>query len=607
MSRLLRVLIVEDSEDDAICLLRDLRHGGYEVVSEQVDSAKAMNSALDHQPWDLVISDHAMPGFSALAALAILKARKLDLPFIIVSGNMSEEVAVTAMKAGAHDFFVKGNIARLTPAIERELHEAEVRRAQRHSDEQLHLRQTILECQSEAALDGIFVVSKDKQWLSNNQRFIDMWTIPDAVVQGRSSEAAFRWIKDQLVNPEQFLAKIEDLNTGLHQQSRDEITLKGGSIFESYSAPVKSNDGIYYGRVWYYRDITQRKRAESGLRESEARNRAILESFPDIVFVVDLKREVLFSNPAAAQFLQSLNLHRQLPGEVDQIVAQVMEHGVDHLPTGFDQTYRVRVQNEDRFFLPRVVAMHTKSKPIFGVVVLLQDVTALRLLDQIKSNLIATVSHELKTPVTSLQMALQVLIEETVGALNPQQKEMVAIAGSESERLLKTLNALLDLARFEQGLPSIYLESASPLQLVEAAIEETRVAALSKRLIIKTEASDPLPLLRVDRVRIIHVFTNLLTNAIKHSPKGETILFKISTKDGQSVRFSIVDQGPGIPHEYQSRIFDKFFRVPGYAKTGTGLGLTIAKEFVKAHEGVLGIISEPGQGCTFYVELKIPT
>src|SRR2546423_564052 len=163
MRRLLRVLIVEDSEDDAFMLLRELRRGGYEIFSSQVYSPEAMRAALDRQPWDLIISDHAMPAFSALAALSILKERGLDLPFIIVSGNMSEEVAVTAMKAGAHDFFVKGNITRLMPAIERELAEAEVRRIQKNSAEQLHLRQTILECQSEPALDGVFLVSGDKK------------------------------------------------------------------------------------------------------------------------------------------------------------------------------------------------------------------------------------------------------------------------------------------------------------------------------------------------------------------------------------------------------------------------------------------------------------
>jgi len=768
------VLIIEDSADDAFLLLRELRRGGYELQSEQVDSPTALNRALDSQSWDLVLSDHAMPGFSALAALDILKARRFDLPFIIVSGNMSEEVAVTAMKAGANDFFVKGNLTRLVPAIERELSEAEVRRAQRRSAEQLHLRQTILECQSEAAPDGILVVSTDKRWLSNNRLFVEMWRLPETITQQQSSDAAFDWMKDQLPDPAPFVRGIQRLNAHPEEESRDEVTLKDGRIFSSYSTPVRSNDGIFYGRVWYYRDITERKRAEqrlaaqyavtailaeslsldeatprivqaiceslgweigaawrlerstqvlafvnfwaqpgfqaaefeasiraltfpigkglpgrvwlqkraawipnlamddnfsrsplaarlglhsafafpvqlgseflgvmeffsreirppddallcmfanissqigqaiergraeADLRESEARNRAILDSFPDVVFVVDLKRKVLFLNPAAVRLLDFLQLQRQLPPEVDAIVQQVLQTGEDYSPSDFAHTYRVRIQHEDRFFLPRVVAMRRKNGVPFGIVALLQDVTALRLLDSLKSNLIATVSHELKTPMTSLRMALHVMREETVGALNPHQKEMLSIAHGESERLLSTLNNLLDLARFEEGLPMVYLESASPALLVEAAVNEARPAALSKRLDIITEVEESLPALEVDRVRLIHVFTNLLTNAIKHSPKGESILFRVARRNHQWVRFTITDHGPGIPLEYQARIFDKFFRVPGQPRTGTGLGLTIAKEFVKAHQGVLGVTSEPGQGSTFYVDLKIP-
>ena len=130
----LRVLIVEDSPDDAALLEHLLRKDGYDVISERVDTAEAMRDALERQPWDLIISDHRMPKFSAPAALQVLKATGRDLPFIIVSGTIGDEEAVAAMKAGAHDYLIKGRLARLAPSVARELCDAEQRRQRRQAE-----------------------------------------------------------------------------------------------------------------------------------------------------------------------------------------------------------------------------------------------------------------------------------------------------------------------------------------------------------------------------------------------------------------------------------------------------------------------------------------
>ena len=138
-ARPLRCLIVEDAEDDALLLLRQLRAGGYDVTWERVDTAEAMRAALDRQPWDIVISDYSMPRFSGLAALELLKASGLDLPFIIVSGTIGEDVAVATMIAGAHDYLVKSALARLVPAVQRELREAVGRRERKQAEEALRI------------------------------------------------------------------------------------------------------------------------------------------------------------------------------------------------------------------------------------------------------------------------------------------------------------------------------------------------------------------------------------------------------------------------------------------------------------------------------------
>ncbi|MBI4793784.1 MAG: response regulator [Deltaproteobacteria bacterium] len=133
----LRVLIVEDSEDDAFLMLRELRKGGYEPLAERVETAAAMEKALAAGQWDMIISDYVLPRFSGLAALHILKQSGQDLPFIVISGNIGEDIAVGAMKAGAHDYILKGNLTRLVPAVERELREAVVRRKRRQAEEAL--------------------------------------------------------------------------------------------------------------------------------------------------------------------------------------------------------------------------------------------------------------------------------------------------------------------------------------------------------------------------------------------------------------------------------------------------------------------------------------
>src|SRR5512138_3810905 len=137
MGTYLRILIIEDSKEDAHLILREIQRGGYEVESERVETAQAMQAALTRQGWDLIICDFSLPQFNAPKALELLKQSGYDIPFIIVSGTIGEESAVNALKAGAHDFIIKGNFARLIPAIQRELKEAEVRRERREREREL--------------------------------------------------------------------------------------------------------------------------------------------------------------------------------------------------------------------------------------------------------------------------------------------------------------------------------------------------------------------------------------------------------------------------------------------------------------------------------------
>jgi signal transduction histidine kinase len=331
---------------------------------------------------------------------------------------------------------------------------------------------------------------------------------------------------------------------------------------------------------------------------------ATLASFPDPIFVLDKEGHIELKNPAADSLASGLHLDGRLPDKLQVIAQNSLVSGENFLPDSFNEVITYRVNDVDKFFLPRVLAMRNKEDALFGVAVVLYDVTRFRLLDATKTDLVATVSHEIKSPLTSVRMVLHILLEKTVGALTPKQDELLQAARNDTERLLRILNDLLDLARLEEGSDGLRKEPAAPAELLTSVMKEMAGKITAKELNVNFTIEPDLPAILVDRQRINHVFTNLLSNAIKHSPaKGEIILGAKLVKD-KNVEFSVTDQGPGIPEEYHSRIFDRFFRVSGQHQSGAGLGLSIAREITVSHGGQIGVKSAPGQGCTFFVVLK---
>jgi NtrC-family two-component system sensor histidine kinase KinB len=339
--------------------------------------------------------------------------------------------------------------------------------------------------------------------------------------------------------------------------------------------------------------------------------RATLASFPDPIFVLNSEGTVEFRNPEADQLALKLLFAgvTRLPRKVDEKVEEVRRTGEDFLPTQFEHAIKFHVDGQDRYFLPRIVLLRDDKGAVFGVAVILENVTRMLLLDDVKSNLISTVSHELKTPLTSVRMALYLLVENTVGPLNDKQHDLVSTARGDADRLLHTLNDLLDLARLEQGPALLDLQPTSAAKLVDHAAHQAQEVAQAAGTTIETVIAPGLPEIRVDQYRIAYVFANLLTNAIKYSPAKSRVRLRAEmgqTRAGlRSVRFAVIDQGSGIPPEHQEHIFERFYRVPGTNKSGAGLGLSIAREIVTAHGGEIGVLNAEGGGTEFMFVIPV--
>lgn len=353
------------------------------------------------------------------------------------------------------------------------------------------------------------------------------------------------------------------------------------------------------GKLRSYREATLAR-----VLRTQRTMEATLTSAPDPVFVVDREGAHAVRNPAAEQLAQTSDYSGPVPPALAPDLQRVLTTGEHYLPTEYSHAITLRVGREERHYLPRILAIGDKLTEFKGAAVILQDVTKFRLLDDAKTNLVGTVSHELKTPLTSLRMAIYLLLEQKLEGLTPTQRELLEDARNDSDRLLRILDNLLDLARLEAGTASLDRHEVAVSELVDTAAGEARglIEPAGKKLVVHVSPVLAQAKLDVDAPRLRHVFMNLLTNAAKYSPPGGTITLTASAEPG-SVRFAVRDEGPGIAPESVPHVFERFYRAPDQTKTGAGLGLAIAREIVVAHGGSIGVQSTIGHGAEFHFQL----
>jgi PAS domain S-box-containing protein len=493
MRRLLRALLVEDSEDDAELLLRELARSGYKIEHRRVDTADGLRDALAAQTWDVVLSDYTMPDFDARAALTVLKESGSDLPFIIVSGAIGEETAVGALKAGAHDFLVKGRLTRLMPAIERELREVEVRRERREAVAQVQERESRLSAIFSQVSVGIAQVDLDGRIRSANQRFCD--------IVGRPAEAIQSLRDEELTLPEDVPATAGAFERVAHgdgsQIEKRYLRPDGSTIWVAQTLSlVRDAEGLPAHAVAVVQDIADRKRAEAELREA--------------------------------------------------------------------------VQARDEF--------------------------------------LSIASHELRTPVTALELNLASVLP-LVRARRAGDEVSDKLAGKleraarQVDRLAALINSLLDVTRITAGRLSLCPVDVDLSELVRGVATRFREVIERSESELVLRAEEPIAG-RWDAMALETVAGNLLSNAIKFGG-GRPIEVEVGRDEGQA-RLTVVDHGIGIAPEQQSRIFERFERaVSSRHYGGFGIGLWVARHLVEAHGGDIQVASCQGEGSRFTVHLPL--
>jgi two-component system, NtrC family, sensor histidine kinase KinB len=328
----------------------------------------------------------------------------------------------------------------------------------------------------------------------------------------------------------------------------------------------------------------------------------------DPVIGLDEKNRVVFANDQALNLLNLLGkdiIDRYAP---DIAVSNDLFRSLIRQNGQAEKTNLVKavINGKENYFSKETISINytatgEKDSVMIGHVILLKNITSYKELDLAKTNFIATISHALKTPIASLQMCAKLLQDSRVGTLNDEQNNIVTTLSDEVLRLSKITNELLDLSQVETGNIKLDFRKTMPSEIIDRAMQAVKFHAERKNIQLVVDSIISKQSIRADVDKTTWVLVNLLTNAIRHSPQGGKVSISCVTENGL-VLFSVADHGPGIDQKYVSRIFEKFYQVPG-TPTGTGLGLAISKEFIEAQGGEIHVESVFGEGSVFSFRL----
>jgi NtrC-family two-component system sensor histidine kinase KinB len=353
------------------------------------------------------------------------------------------------------------------------------------------------------------------------------------------------------------------------------------------------------------------------LQSEKLRIETIIEQMQDAIIGLNEKKEILFLNQVAGQLL-NMNESAVIGADANELMKRNDLLNMILQTANLSKPLKIYAEGKESYFqLERreiMVPVYesnpdqviTEGRKTAGEVFVLKNITQYKELDEAKTNFIATVSHELKTPISSIKMSLKLLDDVRVGSMNTEQKELVLNIKEDCGRLLKITSELLDLAQVETGNLQLNFVRWDPRKIAIYAMDAVRFQAEQKHIQLELISRNDLPKVYVDTEKTAWVLVNFLSNALRYSVEKSRVIIEIA-QEGEDIAFSVRDFGKGIDEQYQKRLFDRYFQVPtdGNNKSGSGLGLAISKDFITAHGGKIWVESGIGEGSRFCFSLPV--
>ncbi|WP_445430850.1 ATP-binding protein [Chryseobacterium indoltheticum] len=350
--------------------------------------------------------------------------------------------------------------------------------------------------------------------------------------------------------------------------------------------------------------------------KGKKRIETLIDNMHDAVIGIDENRKVLFVNDEALKIsgLKKENFVGKLIQDVAvsndlvrDLIKEIINPNAEKNPA---ELLKIFVEGKENYFEKeildiKVIPTGEKESSFIGQVIMLRNITPFKELDLAKTRFIGTVSHEFKTPISSIQMGLQLLENEKIGSLNEEQQKLIRGIDDDTLRLLKITGELLNIAQLETGVSQLNIRPFKINAIIEEVIKTNKSAADKRQISIHTDVDTTLDVINADQEKTLWVLNNIVSNAIRYSYEQSKVIIRVERLDSKHVKFSVTDRGLGIEEQYLKHIFTRYFRVPGTKTEGTGLGLSISKEFIEAQGGIISVESEIGNGSIFSFILKI--